>query len=709
MGFEPVERRNLPRFMVRFSSFLRASIGLIGAIAVAAPVLAQNTAAEQEADAVPFDPDAPMQDLPGMNVAWPKMSDTLQFTDNRLRNLLLNRENLFTDERLAAFFNKHLSELAGAKPAEPPRTDILVADVGVDTRYSVAIGGIDALSGEGIDIRPRFDALSVLLAEEDGAANLAQIQRRAMEDQALLERLLDIEGYADARVFFTLEPVAANQIAVQFTVEPGARYRLNAVTLEPLETADPADVPMFQETFGVRTGDAIDQDDIEAGRTALAIKAGEIGYPFASVGVPQLIIDHARSAGLLTVPGELGGRYNFGQIVIKSGDIFGADHVERISRFEPGELYDVRNVEDLRQALIATGLISRVTIEPVKSATNPGQVDIALDIVPAPMRTIAGEIGYDTSQGFRAEVSWEHRNFFPPEGALKLRGVVGTQEQLAGITFRRNNWRGRDRVLTINTLASNTSRDAYDAKTVQLGVNFERKTTLIFQKRWTWYAGAEILYSDERGVLDNLTVDRQTYYIAAAPVGLFYDGTNDLLDPTAGFRLGARLSPEISLQGGSSLYTRMQLDGSAYFPATNSLVLAGRVRFGSIVGGGTGVDAIAPSRRSYAGGGGSVRGYGYQRIGPLYASGDPIGGRGLFEASLEGRYRFGVFGVVPFIDIGTVNSGPMPTFDDIRIGAGIGARYYSSFGPIRIDIATPLNRREGDGWIQVYVSLGQAF
>ena len=695
--------------MVRLKPLLRATLGIVGTIGLCAPVWAQDTAVQEQADSTPVDPDAPMQDLPGMNVDWPQMNDNLQFSDDRLRNLLLNRDDLFTDDRLAAFFNKHLSGLAGATPTPPPRTDILVADVGVDTRYTVAVGGIDEISGEGVDIRPRFDALSVLLAEDDGAANLAQIQRRAQEDQALLERLLGIEGYADARVFFTLEPVAANEIAVRFEVEPGARYRLNAVTLEPLATADPADVPAFEETFGVRTGDAIDHDKIEAGRTALAIKAGEIGYPFASVGVPQLVIDHARSAGLLTVPGELGGRYNFGQIVINSGDIFGAKHVERISRFEPGELYDVRNVEDLRQALVATGLISRVEIVPVKSATNPGQVDIALDIVPAPMRTIAGEIGYDTSQGFRAEVSWEHRNLFPPEGALKLRGVVGTQEQLAGVTFRRNNWMGRDRVLTINALASNTSRDAYDAKTVQLGVNFERKTTLIFQKKWTWYAGAEILYSDERGVLDNLTVDRQTYYIAALPVGLFYDGTDDLLDPTKGFRLGARVSPEVSLQSGADQYVRMQLDGSGYFPATESLVIAGRVRLGSIVGGGTGVDAIAPSRRSYAGGGGSVRGYGYQRIGPLYTSGDPIGGRGLFEASLEGRYRFGVFGVVPFVDIGTVSSGPTPTFDDIRIGAGIGGRYYSSFGPIRIDIATPLNRREGDGWIQVYVSLGQAF
>ena len=154
--------------------------------------------------------------------------------------------------------------------------------------------------------------------------------------------------------------------------------------------------------------------------------------------------------------------------------------------------------------------------------------------------------------------------------------------------------------------------------------------------------------------------------------------------------------------------SRAQIDASAYFPASDALVLAGRVRLGSIIGG-NGIDVIAPSRRNYAGGGGSVRGYGYRSIGPAYVSGDPIGGRGLFEASLEARYRFGNFGIVPFIDAGTVSSAEYPEFNDIRIGAGIGGRYYSAFGPIRIDLATPLNPTPNDGWIAVYVSLGQSF
>ncbi|HKX35843.1 MAG TPA: BamA/TamA family outer membrane protein, partial [Rhizorhapis sp.] len=199
----------------------------------------------------------------------------------------------------------------------------------------------------------------------------------------------------------------------------------------------------------------------------------------------------------------------------------------------------------------------------------------------------------------------------------------------------------------------------------------------------------------------------RTFFIGALPLSLAYDGSDDLLDPKSGFRLGMRVSPELSFQSGTLGYVRAQLDGSAYQPVTGKVVLAGRVRLGTIVGAQR--DQIAPSRRFYAGGGGSVRGYGYQDIGPRDANDDPIGGRSLAEFSLEARIRFGNFGVVPFVDAGNISTGQLPNFGDLQLGAGLGLRYYSNFGPIRIDVGTPLNPQPGDPKVAVYVSLGQAF
>jgi translocation and assembly module TamA len=328
------------------------------------------------------------------------------------------------------------------------------------------------------------------------------------------------------------------------------------------------------------------------------------------------------------------------------------------------------------------------------------------------MRTIAGEIGYGTGEGVRFEASWQHRNLFNPEGAVTIRGVAGTQEQLAAIQFRRNNFRQRDQVLNLQALASHTNRDAYEAKTLQIGGNIERQSNIIWHKKWTYSLGADLIATDERGVFDILGAkDTRTFLIAAFPGTLVYDGSDDLLDPTRGFRLGGRISPEISAHGGSFAYARTQLDASVYHPVSSSVVAAGRVRLGTIVGASS--LSIAPSRRIYAGGGGSVRGYGYQQLGPHDLDGDPIGGRGLAEFALEARVRLkafgGNFGIVPFLDGGNLTTKSWPGTTGWQFGAGLGVRYYSSFGPIRIDVGTPLNPRAGDGPIAVTVSLGQAF
>jgi translocation and assembly module TamA len=328
------------------------------------------------------------------------------------------------------------------------------------------------------------------------------------------------------------------------------------------------------------------------------------------------------------------------------------------------------------------------------------------------MRTIAGELGYGTGEGLRAEASWQHRNFFNPEGALTLRAVAGTQEQLGAVSVRRNNWLRRDQVLNAQILAQHVDRKAFDAKTLSLSAGFERQSNFIWQKKWTWSLGGELVLSDERDTIE-ATGDprRRTFFIAAVPGSLGYDGSDDLLNPTKGFRLLGRVSPEVSFHAGTFPYARVQFDGSAYQPVSDRIVAAGRIRLGTILGANR--DDIAPSRRFYSGGGGSVRGYGYQALGPRDIDGDPIGGRSLAEFALEARVRLkafgGNFGVVPFVDGGTLSTSSVPKLNDWRIGAGLGLRYYSSFGPIRIDVGTPLNGRKDDGAIAVVVGLGQAF
>lgn len=635
-------------------------------LSLAPSVSAAQSQAVAPAEPKTLDPESPMEDLPGIGVDWPDMADSIR-------------------EQSAA-------------PASG------TASNSAERRYTVALEGLEKLGAT--SVQDRFDALSTLKKGEGDAANTAQIDRRTREDRDLLEAVLKTAGHYDAQIETSVENGEGERLLVRFIVTPGPLYRFSSVAVTGLEETG-AKAPTFGATFGVDAEDAIDADDVLGGSAALERQLKDQGYPFAKVSEPEVVVDHDTRSGALSVKVDAGGERVFGDIRISSANPpFAAKHVADIARFNKGAPYDQSMVDDLKRALIATGIVGAVDVSPVP---GPGAAaDIAVALEKAPLRTIAGEAGYGSGEGFRGEVSWTHRNLIRPEGAVTLRGVAGTREQLAEVSLRQSNFRKRDRTLNAALSASNIRYTAYEARTVSLSTNLERLSNIIWRKTWTWSAGVDLLLSNERDLTGVAGAARETFKIASLPLVLGYDRSNDLLDPTKGFRLGVRAAPEISFAGrGSRTYLRTQFDASAYVPASKRVTIAGRARVGSIAGAST-LD-IAPSRRFYAGGGGSVRGFGYQAIGPRDVLGDPMGGRSLVEFALEARVRLSDFGVVPFVDAGNIYDTRLPRLTGLRYGAGIGARYHSSFGPIRIDVGTPLNPRAGDSRITVFVSLGQAF
>ncbi|WP_373492394.1 autotransporter assembly complex family protein [Parasphingorhabdus sp.] len=661
---------------------------------------------DSEFDA-PLDPDQPLTDFPDFGVEWPDLDQVAEPLVDDSENPEIPALTEETEEEEFEASDELRSEERLTE--ELSLNEYRPTDGLAETAYRISFQGLPENIGETFD--SRFEILSVLEQYRGDDANFAQIRRRAQSDAELVERLLRIEGYYDAVVQTRFKTDGEKRIEVVIDVQPGPQYELEAIALPGLDTAVPPDPEKFRDTFALQSGAVVNSDRIMDAIGRLNIAMVESGYAFAKTGEPELEIDHAERLGDLEVPVTPGGRFNFGRIVMANSDLFDADHVQMIARFDPGDLYQASEVEDLRRALIATGLVSTITLDPVE-ADEAGAVDIAVDVTPAPLRTIAGELGYGTGEGIRAAASWEHRNLFPPEGLIRAMAVLGTQEQSGSLAYRRNNYRRRDNVLNGRTALSVIDRPAFQAQTFSVAANIERQSNLIFQKRWSWSAGIELLASRETDITGPTgTTARETFFIGSLPGSITFDASDDLLDPTRGFRVTGRIAPEASLQDGSFFYVRSQFDGSAYFPVSDTIVLAGRARFGTITG--AGVNRIAPSRRLYSGGGGSVRGYGFQSIGPRDANNDPLGGRSLVEFSLEARVRTGFFGgnlgIVPFVDAGNVYRSSTPDFSGLRYGAGLGVRYYSDFGPIRIDVGTPINPQPGDSRIAVYVSLGQAF
>ena len=585
-------------------------------------------------------------------------------------------------------------QAAAADDEEPP-----------PVHYTLVVEGMAETGLEG-----RFRDLSALEDAEGEAVNGAMIAARAEEDVALAIRLLRSEGYYDAVATSAIEqlPDQPGRLRVTITVAAGGRYNLGTITIAGPETVPPG---MARDFLLLQTGRPIRAVDVEAGEANVLLRLPQEGYPFPELALRDIVLDPVTHIGDYTLPLTPGPRARFAGFTTEGDLAFDARHVGILSRFRRGDLYDRRKVDDLREAMVSTRLFRTVSAEPVltgETAEDGTQyVNILVRQDAGPARTLDATAGYSTGEGFRIEAAWEHRNLFPPEGALRIAAIAGTAEQNLSVRFRRNNWGQRDRALLLQFDIGARDFEAFQGYTTRLYGLISRESTPIWQKRWTYAYGAEILATNEnRNGTAKISLS-DAYFIGGLIGQLGYDRSNSLLDPTRGFRLLARVNPEASLRNGADFYIRNLIEGSVYYPVGENFTLAGRVRFGSIFG--IPRDQIAPSRRLYAGGGGSVRGYGFQELGPRDINNVPLGGRSLSEFAVEGRYRFGNYGVVAFVDAGQVSEAQYPDFSGIRFGVGVGGRVYTNFGPVRLDVATPIDRRQGEALVTIYVSIGQAF
>ncbi|WP_245653454.1 autotransporter assembly complex protein TamA [Sphingomonas pituitosa] len=574
-------------------------------------------------------------------------------------------------------------------------------------RYTTELVGLDALR-----LADEFRGLSALQHGKGKAANAAMVSARAREDEKLALRLMKSLGYYDATASSSIaqNPPNSGSLRATITASPGKLYRLGSVRIESDPTVPPG---LLDRELNLNPGDPIQADRVLGAEANVSLRMPQQGYPFIELGQRDVVLDDATHTGDYTLPVTLGPRASFGQIQTAGRrQVFTPEHINIFRRYREGQVYDSRKVDDLRQALIATGLFSTVSVEPQRTGRagpdGTEQVDLLVRQVAGKARTLAGELGYSTGQGIKAQASWAHRNLFPPEGALTVSSIIGTQEQALTTTFRRSNAGKRDRTFLVTASLNHQDYDAFEAFTSTLSARISRDSTPIWQKRWTYYYGAELVGSNEdRYNFDLGRRDRGTWLIAAVPTFLGYDTSDDLLNPTRGYRIKGNLSAETSVRGSVRPYARMMLEVDGYYPITSSIVLAGRARVGSISG--VSRDNLPPSRRYYGGGGGSVRGFGYQELGPRSPDDKPVGGRAFNEFGIEARYRFGNYGIVPFLDAGQVYEGTTPTGRNLRFGAGIGGRLYTNFGPLRIDVATPIARKKNESKIALYISIGQAF
>jgi translocation and assembly module TamA len=544
--------------------------------------------------------------------------------------------------------------------------------------------------------------ISQLVARQGEADSEFALQRRAAADITRLGAAARAAGYYDAKLSYEIDK-RREPWRVTVKVALGTPYRLREVKVilpgggvPPLaERFDPADLGL---ELGMRAQSAA----ILAAEDKLLRYYTTRGYPLAKVTGHQAIIDRADRSMHVTFTLVPGPAASFGKTEISGLTSVNRDFIEKRLTWKEGERYDSRKVDATQQTLIASNLFATVRIAPADKVSPDRRIPMRISVTERRPRSVGGGIYYDSSLGFGGKAFWEHRNLFGEGELLHVEVTAGQSDYGLLTQFKRPAFLVLGLDLRSEASIGRLMTDAYDTRQAKFFTGLDYQ----FDSQITGGIGAEVL----NGRVDDDT-GTQNYTLAGLPAYIRRDDTDDLLNPTRGTRLGFTATPFFGLDGNSPDYFQAKLSASGYqsLDADHRFILAGFTNIGSITG--TSLDSLPRDLRLYEGGGGSVRGYGFQRAGPLDVFGNPIGGISSLDLGVELRTRINdTFGLVAFFEGGSVYDTTLPNLSQrLFWGTGVGVRYFSPIGPLRFDIATPLDRRPSDSIIQVYISLGQAF
>ena len=443
------------------------------------------------------------------------------------------------------------------------------------------------------------------------------------------------------------------------------------------------------------------------GRVVAAVQ--KRGYADALAETREVIVDHADKTVRPTYHIAAGPLVRLDGLDLEGEGRTNPAWLRGLAPWKTGDTYDPEDVAELERRLLDTAVYDAVTVSvaPAAKTTAEGLRPVIVSLAERKPRTIEGGASYSTSEGPGVNVRWTHYNRLGRADTIALFGQVSDRDTRAGGEISLPHWRRPQQTLKTGLEAYRVQTDAYDER----GVGGHADVTRRYGRTSYVTAGAAVDLTHSKEIKAGTLTTLGRNLVTGKVLGdLLLDRSNDPLNPTSGWRLSARVEPTLILGDTNLPYLRLVSQGTYYQPLDKGAhtVLAGRLRLGRILNGT--VDQIPASQRFYAGGGGSVRGFPYQAVGPRYDDNTPIGGVFLLESSVEVRRDLTPkWGVALFADAGAVGSSGPVDFQDLAVGAGVGVRYNLGFAPIRVDVAAPLQRPRGDSPFQVYVSIGQAF
>ncbi|HBV11546.1 MAG TPA: outer membrane protein assembly factor, partial [Brevundimonas sp.] len=547
----------------------------------------------------------------------------------------------------------------------------------------------------------------------DGApANRFEARRRARAALESAQALLRSEGYYQATVQDQVEGEETPVAIVEVT--PGRRFVLGDAKVNWSAPAPDADTSAAViENLQLKPGEPGRAADVLAAEGRLIADLTRRGYADAVAQPRRVVVDHATflvEPGFNVASGEL---VRLDGIQLRTSGPTKPDWVQSLVPWREGDRYDPEDVAELERRLLDTGVYDGVgvALSSLDDTRPDGLRPVVVTLADRPVSLLEAGASYSTYEGVGVDVFRTRYNRFGRADTLRYGARIASIDSRIGGEWSQPHWRRAGRTLKLSSFIVNEQTDAYDRSALTLAADLSQR---LGKTSWFSYglgvdAGQYTEYRFDPLTQRPITFDRNLAIVTLRG-SAFMDRSNDPLNPTTGYRLSVSAQPTAVTGEDTVMFLRTEGQASAYLPLQDGAktVLAGRARIGSIIGG---EELTIPSYRLfYSGGGGSVRGYSYQSINPRLPDNRPRGGLSLFETSLEVRRDIGEkFQAVAFVDGGAVGFQETPNFSNMRYGAGVGVRYKLPFGPVRADVAFPLNKREGDSEFQLYISIGQAF
>jgi len=583
--------------------------------------------------------------------------------------------------------------------------------------YDIKVGQTDAA-----DLNDALAASSLLVGLRAKApAGPYALVARARDDVGRMEQALQSFGYyrgkitieidhhplSDLSLADRLEAVpTGTAVLVNIAVTCGPLYRLRHISLDgeiPPGTAHP---------LGITSGQpAVAGAVLDAGAKLLTALE-EQGYALAKVDSPVATQDDAARAIDVSFRVAVGPKVEIGAIAFKGLRDVHEAFARRSLTIHSGQLYQPSKIEAARRSLLALGVFSGVAVHAADRLDPAGRMPLTFEMQERSKHTVAFSGAYSTDLGLSLSASWSDRNLLGNADQLNL-SAAGTELGGTATTglgynviaqFIEPEFMARQNDLELDLSGIKQQFVAYDQTAETLGGFLRRKLSM------EWKGGIGLSVTEENIAQEGVT---RSYQLLAAPVNATLDSTgltDFLQDPTQGVRANLTVTPTRSFGRSASTFTILSASASTYFDLSDNgvTVIALRALAGSAVG--ASQFDLPPDERLYAGGSGTIRGYKYQSVGPLFPDGNPIGGTSLDAATVELRQRLvGNWGAAFFADAGQASAEAEPLTGSLRIGAGAGVRYCTPIGPVRLDIAAPMTPVPHGDAFELYIGLGQAF